>query len=93
MSDMNFSEALAACKAGSRICRSGWNGKNMWVAFSPGFELPPEQIFSPPIREHVGNGTGTFLPYLMMLTAQGDFVPWLVSQTDLLAEDWQVVTI
>ena len=28
------------------------------------------------------------LPYLYMCTAQGDLVPWLASQTDLLAEDW-----
>jgi len=28
------------------------------------------------------------LPYIYMSTAQGDLVPWLASQTDLLAEDW-----
>lgn len=28
------------------------------------------------------------LPYVYMRTAQGDFVPWLCSQTDLLAQDW-----
>ena len=28
------------------------------------------------------------LPYLFMKTAQGDLVPWLASQTDILAEDW-----
>jgi len=32
------------------------------------------------------------LPYLYMRTAQGDFVPWLASQTDLLAHDWFVIT-
>jgi len=31
-----------------------------------------------------------FLPYLMMRTAQGDFVPWLASQTDILADDWML---
>ena len=29
------------------------------------------------------------LPYIFMSTAQGDLVPWLASQTDLLAEDWR----
>ncbi len=29
------------------------------------------------------------LPYVYMFTAQGDLVPWLCSQTDLLAEDWE----
>lgn len=28
------------------------------------------------------------LPYLYMSTAQGDLVPWLASQTDVLADDW-----
>lgn len=31
------------------------------------------------------------LPYLYMRTAQGPLVPWLASQTDVLAEDWSVV--
>jgi len=31
------------------------------------------------------------LPYVYMFTAQGDKVPWLCCQTDLLAEDWEVV--
>jgi len=31
------------------------------------------------------------LPYVYMKTDQGDLVPWLCSQTDLLATDWQVV--
>jgi hypothetical protein len=31
------------------------------------------------------------LPYIFMKTVQGDLVPWLASQTDLLAEDWSVV--
>lgn len=29
------------------------------------------------------------LPFVYMYTAQGDTVPWLCSQTDLLAADWQ----
>ena len=31
------------------------------------------------------------LPYIYMSTVQGDLVPWLASQTDLLADDWSVV--
>jgi len=31
------------------------------------------------------------LPYVYMRTAQGDLVPWLCSQTDLLATDWEIV--
>jgi hypothetical protein len=28
------------------------------------------------------------LPYIYMFTAQGDRVPWLASQTDMLSNDW-----
>jgi hypothetical protein len=31
------------------------------------------------------------LPYIYMKTADDKQVPWLASQTDLLAEDWDVV--
>lgn len=31
------------------------------------------------------------LPYIYMSTVTGDLVPWLASQTDMLAEDWQIV--
>jgi len=30
------------------------------------------------------------LPYLYMRTAQGDLVPWTISQADVLANDWSV---
>lgn len=30
------------------------------------------------------------LPYVYMKTVQGDLVPWLCSQTDLLATDWGI---
>lgn len=31
------------------------------------------------------------LPYIFMVTVTGDRVPWLASQTDMLAEDWGIV--
>lgn len=30
-------------------------------------------------------------PYLYLSPVDGGFVPWLASQTDLLADDWRVV--
>ena len=32
------------------------------------------------------------LPYLYIKTVQGKLVPWHASQTDILADDWRVVT-
>lgn len=31
------------------------------------------------------------LPYIFMSTVTGQLVPWLASQTDVLAEDWSTV--
>lgn len=31
------------------------------------------------------------LPYIYITTVQGDRVPWLASQTDILANDWEIV--
>lgn len=48
----------------------------------------PGQYLSicPPVQ-----GSEMTLPYIYITTVQGDLVPWLASQTDLLAEDWEVV--
>jgi hypothetical protein len=34
----------------------------------------------------------TTLPYILIRTVQGDLVPWVASQSDLLAWDWCIVT-
>jgi hypothetical protein len=31
------------------------------------------------------------LPYIYMRTAEGHLVPWIASQTDILANDWDVL--
>ena len=33
------------------------------------------------------------LPYIYIQTVQGDLVPWLASQIDILATDWSVVEL
>lgn len=30
------------------------------------------------------------LPYIYIITVTGDRIPWLASQTDILAKDWQI---
>lgn len=86
---MDFSSALLDAKHGRKIWRAGWNGKGMYVVLQKAY---PQGI---PINKNTAEATGLsegtvcrFLPYLMMKTADDSFVPWLVSQTDLLAEDW-----
>ena len=89
---MNFSEALKAVKNGAHIARSGWNGK--YVTYQKAY--PDGIAINKNTAEATGIAEGTvvkFLPYLMMKTADPEvtFVPWLASQTDILAEDWEEV--
>lgn len=83
---LNFSDALAALKTGSRVAREGWNGKGMWLRHYDPY-LDPQF----PIRE-IEPCEGTPLPWIGMKTADNKFVPWLASQTDILAEDWTILT-
>jgi hypothetical protein len=41
---MNFGEALEKCKAGARIQRSGWNGKNQYVFLIPDYTFKSEEV-------------------------------------------------
>lgn len=79
-----FEAALSAVKKGAKISRSGWNGKGMWVRL---VDLYGDKQFA--VTEKPGS-EGTWLPLLAMKTANGKLVPWLASQTDLLAADWEI---
>ena len=72
--EQDFGWALTQLRAGFRVSREGWNGKGAWL------ELQYPDEFS-------GRMT---LPFIFMFTAQGDLVPWLASQTDVLAFDWEL---
>lgn len=88
---LDFGEALQALKSGSKVARSGWNGNGMFVVHQKAY---PDGIgINKNTAEALGLPEGTqarFLPYLMMKTVDGSFVPWLASQTDVLAEDWTI---
>lgn len=86
---MNFSQALAAIKEGKKVSRSGWNGKNMFVFLVQGSTF---KVNRPPLLGIYPEGTEVnYHSHVDMKTADNTIVPWLVSQTDLLADDWGVV--
>lgn len=86
---MNFEQALEAIKAGKRVCREGWNGKDMFLFLVPGSQF---QVNRPPLMGIYPEGTTIdYHAHIDMKTAQGYVVPWLASQSDLLEEDWQVL--
>lgn len=78
---LNFGEALFALKYKRKVQREGWNGKGMWLEL----QVPDEH-------------SKMTLPYIYMEYPVGHVaypngcrVPWLASQTDILAEDWLVI--
>lgn len=78
---MDFGDAIRALKDGKKVTRAGWNGKGMWL------ELQVPDAHSK-----------MTLPYLFLSypddakTTPGARLPWLASQTDMLTEDWLVVS-
>ena len=89
---LSFGDALVALKSGKRVSRLGWNGKGMWLVLVPGTNGLVVDEGRPLAKAGLAVGTKfNYLPHIDMFTAQGDFVPWLASQTDVLAEDWCVL--
>lgn len=81
----DFGGALTALKSGKKVCRAGWNGKGMWLSYLDPYHNTQFTLTEKPEAE------GTFSPYIGMKTADNKYVPWLASQTDLLADDWHVL--
>lgn len=86
---LNFGDALHMLKLGKKVARAGWNGKGMFLFIVPGSTF---KVGRPPLLGIYPEGTEiNYCPHIDMKTADGKVVPWLCSQTDALAEDWQVV--
>lgn len=87
---MTFSKALEYIKNGDRLARAGWNGKGMFVFLVPGSEFVVNR--APLLGIYPAGTQVKYHAHIDMRTADGQIVPWLASQTDLLADDWQVVS-
>ncbi len=90
---MNFGNAIEALKSGDRVAREGWNGKGMFLIYVGGTSAV-EPRAGTPYADHLisPNGTVDINPHIDMKTATGEMQPgWLASQTDMLADDWQII--
>jgi hypothetical protein len=86
---MDIGGALRALRDGARVARRGWNGKDMFLFLVPGSEF---EVSRAPLLGIYPAGTRIqYQPHVDMRTASGSVVPWLCSQSDLLAHDWCVV--
>ena len=83
--------AVAEMRSGVKVVRKGWNGKGMFIYYVEANSYPAS-----------GNKLGTMVgifkddmvpyqAYVAMKTADNIVVPWLCSQSDLLATDWEVL--
>jgi hypothetical protein len=77
MGPSDFDSALMYLEQGQRVARRGWNGKGMWLVKASGGTFKID-----------GQIEGDLTPFIVMKTADDKFVPWLPSQTDVLATDW-----
>lgn len=85
---MTFGRAIEALKRGRKIAREGWNGKDMFLYYVPAASYPPSTDIA---KKAFGGEDVPYGAYIAMKTAQGNVVPWLASQTDILTEDWMIV--
>lgn len=82
----NFGAALQHLQTGGRVSRLGWNGKGMFLFLVPGSTF---LVNRPPLLGIYPEGTEiNYQPHIDMKTADGRVVPWVASQSDLLASDW-----
>ena len=89
-----FGEALDMLEAGGNVARIGWNdkymfGKNMFLFLTPSSTF---KVTRHPLLGVYPAGTEiNYQPHIDMKTADGTVVPWVASQSDLLAKDWKEV--
>ncbi len=84
---MKFGKALELLEKGSKISREGWNGRGMFLYYVPEDSYPARtEVAKKEFGELV-----KYQSYIAMKTAQNTVVPWLASQSDVLAYDWCVI--
>lgn len=85
----DFGQAIKHMKDGKKVARIGWNGKGLFIFLVSGSTF---KVNRPPLLGIYEEGTEiNYQPHVDMKTADGTIVPWLCSQSDMLAEDWEVV--
>ena len=85
---VSFGDAVKYLKEGYTARRIGWNGKGMFLYYVSDGAYPAKMECIKGVFE---NDMVPYGAYIAMKTAQGNVVPWLASQTDVLSEDWEIV--
>lgn len=94
ITNLTFGAAIEALKRGERITRAGWNGKGMYLWLLPAAQVKAEWCREPHLKEvaEANGGQIECLGSIRMMTADKKVLTgWLASQTDILAEDWEII--
>ena len=84
----DFGTALTLLKAGKRVRRRGWNGKGMFIFLVPGSNF---NVNRSPLLGIYPEGTEiNYHAHIDMKAGNGQIVPWVASQSDLLDKDWEL---
>lgn len=78
----SFGHAVELLKKGFKMARKGWNGKWMYISYVAAEEWASSALERPWSKDLKP------IPWVGMKTVDDSFVPWLPSQSDMLAEDW-----
>lgn len=89
--NLNFGQAIEALKQGAKVARKGWNGKGMFLYYVPANLYPASGNTLGTMKGVFKDDMVPYGAYIAMKTAQDNVVPWLASQSDVLAEDWIVI--
>ena len=83
---MNFGLAIEAMKKGKKCRRAGWNGKNQHIELASAISYTsPEGVIVNAEHDAIGNKAIAFCG------TSGIQIGWLASQSDMLADDWEIV--
>jgi hypothetical protein len=86
-----FDWAIQQLKAGRKVQRKGWNGKGMFITLQQGSTVDGELMRNAPAKEFYTGKKCNIAPHIDMKAADDTYVVgWLASQTDMLADDWQI---
>ena len=86
-----FDWAIQQLKAGCKVQRKGWNGKGMFITLQQGSTVDGELMRNAPAKEFYTGKKCNIAPHIDMKAADDTYVVgWLASQTDMLADDWQI---
>ena len=94
MIPLTFGDAIAALKNGKLVARKGWDGKGMYLWLLPAATVKAEWCREPHLKEvaEANGGEIEALGSIRMMTADKKVLTgWLASQSDMLAEDWEIL--